>query len=192
MPASSQNQGCQPRFSEPNQKSFVAPAGCRCCTSRRNLPSTDICQAVSSRYNKDLMHPCAVLPLLRGLTGVHRVTIWGITTMTGLWAEFQQWQTLIAGFLIVVAIAIAYVGALVSASRQAAAVRLVTDQQVATTRRATDQLVMAIRRATDQHPIKRLRKRHCPMIECEQCSRSLRASSMSTIRAPKRSMAWRR
>ena len=33
-----QNQGCQPRFSEPNQKSFIAPAGCRCCTSRRNLP----------------------------------------------------------------------------------------------------------------------------------------------------------
>lgn len=70
--------------------------------------------------------------------------------MTGLWADFQQWQTLIAGFLIVVGVAIAYVAALVSASRQAAAVRLVTDQQVATTRRVTDQLVMAIRRATDQ------------------------------------------
>jgi len=71
--------------------------------------------------------------------------------MTGFWVALQQWPTLIAGFLIVVAVAIAYVGALVTASRQAAAVRLVTDQQVATTRRATDQLVMAIRRATDQH-----------------------------------------
>jgi hypothetical protein len=76
--------------------------------------------------------------------------IWGIATMTGFWVTLQQWPTLIAGFLIVIAVAIAYVGALITASRQAAAVRLVTDQQVATTRRATDQLVMAIRRATDQ------------------------------------------
>jgi hypothetical protein len=122
---------------------------CRLLTAEENRALAFAKQS-PPRYNKDLMHPCAVLPLLRGLTGVHRVTIWGTTTMTGLWAEFQQWQTLIAGFLIVVAVAIAYVGALVSASRQAHAVRLVTDQQVATTRRATDQLVMAIRRATDQ------------------------------------------
>jgi len=39
---------------------------------------------------------------------------------------------------------------LVAASRQAAAVRLVTDRQVAATRRATDQQVAAIRRATEQ------------------------------------------
>jgi hypothetical protein len=70
--------------------------------------------------------------------------------MTGFWIALEQWPTLIAGFLIVVAVAIAYIGALVTASRQAFAVRLVTDQQVAATRRATDQLVMAIRRATDR------------------------------------------
>jgi hypothetical protein len=70
--------------------------------------------------------------------------------MIGLWAALEQWQALIAALLIVVAVAVAYAGMLVAASRQATAVRLATDYQVASTRRATDQLVTAIRRATDQ------------------------------------------
>jgi hypothetical protein len=70
--------------------------------------------------------------------------------MTGLCAVLQQWQTFIAGVLVLVVGAVTYVGALVAASRQAASVRLATDHQVIATRRAAEQHVAAVRRATDQ------------------------------------------
>jgi hypothetical protein len=84
------------------------------------------------------------------LTRVHRMTVWGITTMTGLWAALQQWQPLIAGLLVLVAGCVTYAGALVAANRRAFAVRLDTDRQVAAMRRAAEQQVAAVRRATDQ------------------------------------------
>ena len=85
------------------------------------------------------------------LTDVHGITVWGITAMTGLLAVLQQWQPLIVGLLVLVTGGVTYAGALVAASRRAAAVRLATDQQVAAMRRAAEQQVAAVRRATDQH-----------------------------------------
>jgi hypothetical protein len=82
---------------------------------------------------------------------VYKIIVWGITTMTGLWAVLQQWQPLIAGLLVLVTGGVTYAGALVAANRRAAAVRLATDQQVAAMRRAAEQQVAAVRRATDQY-----------------------------------------
>jgi hypothetical protein len=70
--------------------------------------------------------------------------------MTDLWAVLQQWQSLIAGLLVLVTGVVTYAGALVAANRRAVAVRLDTDRHVAAMRRAAEQQVAAVRRATDQ------------------------------------------